>query len=142
MSKRIHDLHLVTEKDAAPSGVELVLMGKKVRLKIEACFCGIVARWVMRTKVFDTMPPEIQSAVKAGIAANVDINEECDKILMEWHFEPTWYERLFRVGPERALTKWIRQTKRDLSRWSKSESELPSLRTRMETRFADTRRTP
>lgn len=98
------------------SKFDIISRGRVIRLILDPCSCGVHAKWIYDRRVSDYIPALWNS------------KQTFQEVLMQWHWKPNWWQRLFRRKMETALVKWIHQTRKELLECLEREARLEKIR--------------
>lgn len=94
---------------------DVVVKGRTIRLVIDPCSCGVHAKWVIEAEVPEFIKPMLG-------------NQKPERIIDEWHWHPTWKDKVLFRKLEPELIKWIKKTRKRLEEVQKAEDDAEKLR--------------
>lgn len=106
---------------------DVVVKGQTIRLKIEPCHCGVHAQWVVDIPADSMLPKELRM-----IFGDQNKGKTIEKILEEFHWHPTWKDRVMFRTMEGELIKWIKHWHDHFSNLTVLETEADELRSWVE----------
>lgn len=94
---------------------DIVVKGRKIRLVIDPCSCGVHAKWLIEAEV----PDFIKSIMG---------DQKHERVIDEWHWHPTLKDRILFRSMKPELIKWIKKTRKKFEEVQTVEDNAEKLR--------------